>query len=169
MGEQLHDAQTTEVSLPTPPDSEEDAEAPPIDHIRGENKRYCYNCGTHLPHETTNFCPSCGMAQDPRVQVPTGPPPRTPETARVHTSYAPGVPPPPQSLYQQHGPGVWSGDKNCQGTLSAVIGVSSKVSTVFRFWCNACKVMADKSGDQSQKNNHVYLFPFISSGKLANC
>jgi Domain of unknown function (DUF4352)/zinc-ribbon domain len=57
--------------------------------------RVCSNCGAELPHETTSFCPNCGAAQTPDPDVPTGPPPPTPEPGRISTEYAPGVPPPP--------------------------------------------------------------------------
>jgi hypothetical protein len=60
-----------------------------------EGRRVCSNCGAELPHETTNFCPSCGAAQSPDPEVPTGPPPGQPEAGRISTEYAPGVPPPP--------------------------------------------------------------------------
>jgi hypothetical protein len=61
-----------------------------------EEGRFCHNCGSQLPHEATNFCPNCGAAQTPRVEVPPDPPPEVPETGRISTPDAPGVPPPPQ-------------------------------------------------------------------------
>lgn len=60
-----------------------------------EGRQFCENCGTEVS-ETTNFCPSCGAAQRPSPEVPTGPPPTTPETGRIETPSAPGVPPPPE-------------------------------------------------------------------------
>jgi hypothetical protein len=58
-----------------------------------ERGRVCSNCGAQLPHEATNFCPSCGAAQTPDPDVPSSPPPGEP--GRIRTEYAPGVPPPP--------------------------------------------------------------------------
>ena len=44
--------------------------------------RYWENCGAEVG-ETTNFCPNCGAAQRPDLEIPAGPPPRIPETGRV--------------------------------------------------------------------------------------
>jgi hypothetical protein len=70
--------------------------------------RACSNCGVELPHETTRFCPNCGAAQSPDSEAPVGEANEaneadeaseatrpTPETGRISTEYAPGVPPPP--------------------------------------------------------------------------
>ena len=60
-----------------------------------EGRRFCENCGTAI-HETANFCPNCGAAQRPDPEVPTGPPPPTPEPGRIETPTVPGVPPLPE-------------------------------------------------------------------------
>lgn len=57
-------------------------------------RRFCENCGTEIS-QTTNFCPNCGAAQRPDPEVPTGPPPLTPEPGRISTPRASDVPPPP--------------------------------------------------------------------------
>jgi hypothetical protein len=58
-------------------------------------RRFCENCGAAVG-ETTNFCPNCGAAQRPDPDVPTGPPPTTPEPGRISTSTVPDIPPPPE-------------------------------------------------------------------------
>lgn len=58
-----------------------------------ESRRFCENCGNEVG-ETTNFCPSCGAAQRPNPNVPTGPPPQTPRPGSITTPGV-GVPPPP--------------------------------------------------------------------------
>jgi zinc-ribbon domain len=57
-------------------------------------RRFCENCGTEI-RQSTNFCPNCGAAQRPDPEVPTGPPPPTPEPGRISTPRASDVPPPP--------------------------------------------------------------------------
>lgn len=56
-------------------------------------RRFCENCGTEI-RQTANFCPNCGAAQRPDPDVPTGPPPPTPEPGRISTPEVPNVPPP---------------------------------------------------------------------------
>lgn len=49
---------------------------------QGRGGRFCYNCGTELPHAAANFCANCGAAQDPAEAV------EAEQSSRV-----PGVPP----------------------------------------------------------------------------
>jgi Phage integrase family/zinc-ribbon domain len=56
-------------------------------------RRFCENCGTAVG-ETANFCANCGAAQHPDSDVPTGPPPPTPEPGRIETPDVLGVPSP---------------------------------------------------------------------------
>ena len=67
-----------------------------------EDRRFCENCGTTV-WETTNFCPNCGAAQRPNPEVPTGPPPPTPEAGRIRTPYASDVPPAPREQRRRRG------------------------------------------------------------------
>ena len=67
-----------------------------------EDRRFCENCGTAVG-ETTNFCPNCGAAQRPNPEVPTGPPPPTPEAGRIRTPYTSDVPPAPTEQRRRRG------------------------------------------------------------------
>src|SRR5215208_681246 len=64
------------------------------------DRRFCENCGTEI-RQTTNFCPNCGAAQRPDPEVPTGPPPLTPEPGRISTPTVSDVPPPPPQKPQR--------------------------------------------------------------------
>jgi hypothetical protein len=76
------------------------------DRTRGVGRRFCHNCGTELAHEATNFCPSCGVAQAPSIDVPTGPPPPIPQTGRISTPHVPHAPAPPESGGSRGGMGL---------------------------------------------------------------
>lgn len=69
--------------------------------MASEGRRFCENCGAQVS-ETTNFCQNCGAAQRPSPEVPTGPPPTTPQTGRIETPSAAGVPPPPEPESQSN-------------------------------------------------------------------
>jgi hypothetical protein len=60
----------------------------------GQERRTCSNCGAELD-TTVNFCPNCGAAQEPQVEIPEGPPPPISEPGRIEAAEVPGVPPSP--------------------------------------------------------------------------
>src|SRR5215212_2388483 len=92
-------------------------------------RRFCENCGTAIG-ETANFCPSCGAAQRPDPEIPSGPPPGAPEPGRIGMPNT-GVPPPPSGQPQGGGwpPAFRWGGAGCVvlvllglATCAAIIG-----------------------------------------------
>lgn len=67
---------------------------------------YCEDCGQDLGRPGINFCPNCGTAQSPNVEVPQGPPPGIPEAGRIETAEVP-VPPPPDAHSGGNGGQIW--------------------------------------------------------------
>jgi hypothetical protein len=86
-----------------------------------EGARFCSNCGQAVGEHTPPIPPEQGRIETPSLEnVPS--PPQTPwqrfkeswqGTGRPGTRFTDSTPSqsPPQSDYQQHGPGVWSGVK----------------------------------------------------------
>jgi hypothetical protein len=66
-----------------------------------DGRRFCENCGTEI-RQTANFCPTCGAAQHPDPEVPSGPPPPIPEPGSISTPTDHSVPLPPEEPQRQH-------------------------------------------------------------------
>lgn len=93
-----------------------------------ENRRFCENCGQAIG-ETTNFCPSCGAAQKPDPNVPTGPPPASPQPGSITTPDV-GVPPPPSEARESAPTTAWRGTRLGCGLL-VVLALFGIIASLF--------------------------------------
>ncbi len=85
---------------------------------------YCESCGHALEHQGANFCPSCGAAQSPAVEIPQGPPPGIPETGRIQTAEVP-LPPPPGARGEGRTGSLWGRFLALSTTVKVIIGLAA--------------------------------------------